>query len=137
MRVEVRHKIAEACQRLSEKYGFPRRTAMDLFTGTIAYQELSDALSDLGLDREILKYDSRIDALRDYYGDTATFRRLAGFITLLEHYGENFWRGEYGGYSRTTYYEHMMVKRAGAWLCSDVALEPLRLSEAAFSRLAA
>ena len=137
LRLEVRHKISDACQRLKVKYGLSNRTALDLFTGAIAFQELSDALFDLGMDREILKYDSRIDALRDCYGDTATFRRLAGFITLLEHYGENFWRNGYGGYSRTMYYEQMrMVKRANAWLRSVMALPPLHLSEAAFSRLA-
>jgi hypothetical protein len=138
LRLEVRHKTSDACQRLKEKYGLSRRTALDLLTGTIAFQELSDALSDLGTDREILKHDSRIDALRDYYGDTAAFRRLAGFITLLEHYGENFWRSGCGGYSRTMYYKHMrMLKGANAWLRSDVTLPSLHLSETAFSRLAA
>lgn len=138
IRVEVRHKTSDACQRLKEKYGLSHRTALDLFTGAIAFQELSDVLSDLGLDREILKYDSRIDTLREYYGDTTTFRRLAGFIKLLEHYGENFLRNGGGGYSRTMYYEHMrMVKGANAWLRSNVELPPLRLSETAFSRVAA
>jgi hypothetical protein len=138
MRVEVRHKNSGACQSLREKHGLPHRTASDLFTGAIAFQELSDALSRLGLDREILKDDSRIDALHDFYGDTATFRRLAGFIKLLEHYGENFLRNGGGGYSRTMYYEHMrMVKEANAWLRSDVALPPLRPSGTAFSRVAA
>jgi hypothetical protein len=138
LRLEVRHKTSDACQRLKEKHRLSRRTALDLFTAAIAFKELSGSLSDLGIDREVLKYDSRIDALHDYYGDTAAFRRLAGFIKLLEHYGENFWRSGYGGYSRTMYYEHMrMVKGANAWLRSDVALPPLHLIKTAFSRLAA
>ena len=138
LRLEVRHKTSDACQRLKGKYSLSNRTALDLLTGAIAFQELSEALSDLGVDRDILKYDRRIDALREHYGDSAVFRRLAGFIKLLERYGDNFWQSGCGGYSRTMYYEHMrMVKGANAWLRSDMALPPLRLSETAFSKLAA
>lgn len=138
LRLEVRHRTAGACKRLTEKHGHARRTALNLLTAAIAIQELTDALSDLGLDREIPKYDGRIDALRDFYSDTLTFCRLVGFLALLERYGEDFWRWNCGGYSRRTYNEHMrMLRRANAWLRSDVALPPLQLPEMAFSRLAA
>lgn len=128
IRLEVRTETSDACTRLSDKQGL-NRTAQELFTGSSAFQELSNELSNLGLCEQI-DFDKRIDKLRDCYGDTATFRRLVCFITLLDRFGENFWSDGIGGYKRTKYFEDLrLVKKADALIYSETSLPPLSLSK--------
>lgn len=134
LRYEIRIPTTTACKRLMNKYGLCSRYARDVLVGPVALAELSQGLADLGLDRPIGTYDSRIDRLRDYYGDSALFRRLVAFLTLFDRYSEGFWRFKCGGYSRSLYFEHMrLIKKAGAWLRAPSPLGRLVIPESLFS----
>lgn len=138
LRLEARHLTSRACNRLKQKHGLPFPTSQSLCSLAVARKELSSTLVALGLDREILNPGSRIDRLREYYGDIRLVRSLIAFIALFESYGEEFWRLGVAGYSKSLYYEHMrLVKKANALLCAETTLPPLRLPpEEFFSRAA-
>lgn len=128
IRLEVRHCTSPACNRLATKYDVPYRTAKYLLSPDIAYQEIEEALTAIGLDRSIVAVDMRVDAIRKAFGDTAQCRRLLAFITLLDRYGEGFWEHGYGGYKRSKYYEEAgLLRKAGLWLCAEQALPGLRI----------
>jgi hypothetical protein len=133
MRLELRYLISRACKKIQTKHGLLFPTAQYLCSLPIARKELSSTLADLGLDREIVTNGSRIDRLREVYGDKRSIRPLVTFITLLETYGEKFWRLNIAGYSKSTYQEHLrLVKNANALLSAETTLPPLQLPPEAF-----
>lgn len=139
LRLEVSYRNSDSCKRLAKRYGLPERTAGTLLVGGIAHEELERALEALNLDRTIEPTNSRIDVLREKYGDTARFRSLVAFLTMLDRYGEHFWKQGIGGYCRSTYYEYARaLKAASVWLKTDESIPPLRLvrSPAAFKATA-
>lgn len=130
IRLEVRNQISDSCKQVAKKNDLSGRTADDLLNGAIAFQELSDALSLLGIDSQVIDCNKRIDRLREFHGDTAVFRRTVCFITLLERFGENFWRDGIGGYKRTKYLDELrLVKKANALIVSETSLPSLCLCE--------
>ena len=130
LRLEVSFRRAATINRLAEKFGHADRIAAHLLTEEIALSVLTDTLEALGLNQPIASTDSRLDILREHYGDTATCRRLVAFLAFLDRYGESFWRHGFGGYKRSAYYrDAKALKEAGVWLKtpSQRALPPLRL----------
>ena len=134
LRIEIRHLKTTACRQLKQKYKLAAHKAHSLLSGAIAYQELSSTLSALGFDKEILKYDSRIDRLRECYGDKRLVRPLVAFLALSDTYGDDFWRLGIAEYSKSLYYEHRrLVKKANALLFAEKSLPPLCLSPEIFA----
>jgi len=132
IRLEVSYRNSDGCKRLARRYGLPERTAEMLLVGGIAHEELERALEALNLDRPTKSSNARIDILRETYGDTGRFRALVAFLTILDRYGENFWRQKIGGYSRSSYFEYARaLKVAGVWLKTDESIPPLRLVRSA------
>jgi len=135
LRLEVRHRTSPACTRLATKHDQPNRTAKYLLSPDIAYREIEESLTALGLDRPIVAVDGRVDGIRKAFGDTPLCRRLLGFITLLDRYGEGFWKHGYGGYKKSKYHEEAKLLRgAGLWLYSEQPLPALQIEP--FERLA-
>lgn len=132
LRLEVRFRKG-ACDRLRKKHGRASREASELLMGDIALKELTLAIKELGLNEGVAERNQRIDHLLEHYGDTALTRRVAGFLPFYDRFGNDFWREEYGGYSRSMYYDHLRkLKTAGALLCSDIELPPLTFAESDF-----
>lgn len=126
LRIEVRYRTSPACARLATKHKLPDRTAKYLLSSDIAYREIEEALNALGLDHPIGSIDTRVDRIIDAYGDTPLSRRLLGFITLLDRYGEGFWKHGYAGYKRSKYLEEAkLLRNAGIWLHSEQPLPTL------------
>jgi hypothetical protein len=131
LRIEVRHYTSPACARLATKYDLPSRTARFLLSPDIAFREVNEALKGLGLDCPIIAIDRRVDGIRRAFGDTAQCRRLLGFITLLDRYGEDFWEQGYGGYKRSKYYQEAgLLRKAGVWLYAEKPLPALVIERA-------
>lgn len=129
LRLEVRHLTTKACKNLQEKYTLPTRTPLSLFSREIALQEISSTLTALGIDKELPAYDCRIDRLREHYGDARIVRSLAGFLSLFDTYGEDLWRRQIAGYSRSLFYGHrQQTKAANALLAASISLPPLSVS---------
>jgi hypothetical protein len=134
-RLEVTHRRRDALMRLAERHGLEDRRAHQLLTADVAHSELGRALGLLGLDKPTRPLDTRMDILREKYGDTKRCRSLAAFLYYLDRYGEATWRRDEGGrypawygYSRSTYMANVRLLRdAGAWVRADRQLPPLVL----------
>jgi hypothetical protein len=83
--------LSRAGRRLASISGSGDRTAAGLLTGRVAVLALNHDLKSLGLAEPILPTDSRLDKIRAACGEKAT-PPLAGFLTLLDCYGEHFWK---------------------------------------------
>jgi hypothetical protein len=133
-RLEVTHRRSDALTRLADRYGVERR-AHQLLTTEVARNELGLALRLLGLDKPTRPQDTRMDVLREKYGDTKRCRALVAFVGYLDRYGEATWRkgagGRYApwyGYSRSSYMANVrLLKAAGVWARQDRQLPPLSL----------
>jgi hypothetical protein len=124
--MEVRYLKSSACKRLAAKHNLPHRTANYLLSPHIAYREIEEALTALGLDQPIISIDRRVDSIIEAYGNTALSRRLLGFLPLLERYGEGFWKQNRAGYKRSKYLaEARLLREAGIWLYSEQPLPAL------------
>lgn len=129
LRLEVRYLRSKACKGLQEKYHLSAQTSHSLLSSDVARQEIASTLSALGLNKELPAYDRRIDRLREHYGDTRLVRSLVGFLSLFDTYGEDLWRRQIAGYSRSLFYDHrQQAKAANALLASKVSLPPLSIS---------
>lgn len=130
LRLEVRYRTTAACKRLVDKHKLPYHSAVNLLALEIAIQELDEALCALGLNQPIASVDMRVDSIRNAFGDNALCRRLLGFITLLDRYGEGFWQHNYAGYKRSKYYkEASLLRKAGIWLHSEQSLPALQIEQ--------
>jgi hypothetical protein len=134
-RLEVTYRRREALKRLAERHGLEDRRAHQLLTADVAHDELGQALGLLGLDKPTRRQDTRMDTLREKYGDTKRCRALVAFVGYLDRYGEATWRKDVGGrypawygYSRSTYMANVrLLKAAGVWARVDRQLPPLSL----------
>jgi hypothetical protein len=130
LRLEVRYRTTAACKRLAHKYNLTYYSAENLLALEIASQELDEALAATGLNQPIASVDKRVDDIRNTFGDNALCRRLLGFITLLDRYGEGFWRHNYAGYKRSKYFkEASLLRNAGIWLYSEQPLPALQIEQ--------
>jgi hypothetical protein len=133
-RLEVTTRRSDALVRLANRYGLERR-AHHLLTAEVAGDELGQALTLLGLDKPTRLQDTRMDVLREKYGDTKRCRALVAFVGYLDRYGEATWQRTAGGqfptwygYSRSTYMANVrLLKDAGVWARQDRQLPPLTL----------
>jgi hypothetical protein len=138
-RLEVTYRRRDALMRLAARHGFEDRRAHQLLTADVAEGELGHALGLLGLDKPTRQQDTRMDVLREKYGDTKRWHALVAFVALLDRYGEATWRKDSGGryaswygYSRSTYMANVqLLKSAGAWARADRQLPPLSLVQPA------
>jgi hypothetical protein len=134
-RLEVTYRRREALKRLAERHGLEDRRAHQLLTADVARDELGQALGLLGLDKPTRPLDTRMDILREKYGDTRRCRSLVAFAGYLDRYGEATWHkdkaGRYPawyGYSRSTYMANVrLLKAAGVWARVNRQLPPLSL----------
>ncbi len=134
-RLEVTYRRRDALMRLAARHGLEDRRAHQLLTADVAEGELGHALGLLGLDKPTRQQDTRMDVLREKYGDTKRWHALVAFVALLDRYGEATWRKDKGGryaswygYSRSTYMANVrLLKSAGAWVRADRQLPPLSL----------
>jgi hypothetical protein len=134
-RLEVTYRRRDALMRLAERHGLEDRRAHQLLAAGVAQKELRQALGLLGLDSPTRLQDTRMDILREKYGDTKRCRALVAFLGYLDRYGEATWRRDacgrfptWYGYSRSTYMANVrLLKAAGAWTRADRQLPPLSL----------
>jgi hypothetical protein len=105
----------DAVKRLAKKHGLERR-AESLITADVARSVLEKDMELMNLDKAKAAYDDRIDVLLKAYGSGRTVQRLAGFLSLLDRYGENFYQIPELNYERSTYYNNArLCREASVW----------------------
>lgn len=129
LRIERRLATRAACQRLAERMKLPSRRADQLLRLEIAGAIMEETLKHLGLNNPIVSGDLRLQRLRERYGHSSTYKRLAGFIALCDEHGAES-LVPLGLYSKTSYYEYRkQAMDAGALFAtkSKSTLPPLLL----------
>jgi hypothetical protein len=123
----------DGVRRLSRDYD-RNRHADCLLVSEIARDVLRNDLERTNLNKPKVAADDRIDtllkALPKKRDTGVAVQRLAGFLSLLDHYGEDFWHIPELGYSRSTYYEYArQCREADVWRRNEhpAKLQPLRL----------
>lgn len=128
-RLETCFGKSQSCKRLADKFGCKNRSAANLLTEQIAEAVLNADLKALGLTQPVTSPDSRIDRLRERYGDSQKCRSALAFLSYLDRFGLEAVRGGLG-YSRPSFYRHVKLLRdAGVQLSAEVRepLPPLRI----------
>lgn len=131
LRLESRFLRADSVNRLAKQMGFERPSSDLLLTQEIADAVLVKDLERLGLDKSTVPLDDRIATLLRAYPREGRGQRLAGFVALLDRYGEGFWKIPDTHTSKGSYYrDARSCKDVNVWRCAlnTEALPPLRLN---------
>lgn len=120
----------DAVKRLAKKHRLMRR-ADSLIVASVAHSVLERDMEVLNLNKAKAGYDDRIDALVKAYDNGRIVQRLAGFLYLLDRYGENFYQIPELNCSRSTYHDNArLCRNAGVWRRNEhpAKLPALRLA---------
>jgi hypothetical protein len=106
LRAEVSYTDNNATDRLRIRHGLEDKSADTLLNSTISEIEVGAAAAQVKLIESLPNKDSSLEKLLRVY-PAKQAQRLTGFISLLDVYGQDFYKIESLNYGRRTYFNNL------------------------------